>query len=92
MAKHPRSEGKIERRHQTLKNRMLLEYRFLPWALEKATSSTTTTIAATTSASATDRWQTSENSPCVPHTTGRWSSNRLEIRHLPLRRRERAML
>jgi transposase InsO family protein len=32
---HPRTQGKIERWHQTLKNRILLENYFLPGDLEK---------------------------------------------------------
>ena len=32
---HPRTQGKIERRHQTMKNRMLLENYFLPDDLER---------------------------------------------------------
>lgn len=32
----PRAQGKIERRHQTLKNRILLENRYLPRALDGA--------------------------------------------------------
>lgn len=31
---HPQTQGKIERRHQTLKNRILLENYFLPGDLE----------------------------------------------------------
>jgi putative transposase len=31
----PQTQGKIERWHQTLKNRILLEYYFLPGDLEK---------------------------------------------------------
>ena len=33
---HPQTQGKIERRHQTLKNRVLLENYFLPGQLEAA--------------------------------------------------------
>ena len=47
---HPQTQGKIERWHQTLKNRILLENYFLPGDLEarsKRSSSTTTTIAIT---------------------------------------------
>jgi putative transposase len=32
---HPQTQGKIERWHQTLKNRILLEHNYLPGALEK---------------------------------------------------------
>ena len=32
---HPRTHGKIERWHQTLKNRILLEHYFLPGDLER---------------------------------------------------------
>jgi putative transposase len=32
---HPQTQGKIERWHQTLKNRILLEHHFLPGDLEK---------------------------------------------------------
>jgi len=32
---HPQTQGKIERWHQTLKNRILLEHYFLPGDLEK---------------------------------------------------------
>jgi transposase InsO family protein len=43
---HPQTQGKIERWHQTLKNRILLENYYLPGALEEAiaapSSSTTT--------------------------------------------------
>ncbi len=35
-ARHPQTQGKIERWHQTLKNRMLLENYFLPGQLELA--------------------------------------------------------
>jgi putative transposase len=49
---HPQTQGKIERWHQTLKNRILLENYFLPGDLERrsAPSSTTTTTTATTRA------------------------------------------
>ena len=33
---HPQTQGKIERWHQTLKNRILLENHYLPGALEAA--------------------------------------------------------
>ncbi len=33
---HPQTQGKIERWHQTLKNRILLENHYLPGALEQA--------------------------------------------------------
>ena len=33
---HPQTQGKIERWHQTMKNRVLLEYYYLPGALERA--------------------------------------------------------
>jgi putative transposase len=33
---HPQTQGKIERWHQTLKNRILLENQYLPGALEAA--------------------------------------------------------
>ena len=33
---HPQTQGKIERWHQTLKNRILLENNYLPGALEQA--------------------------------------------------------
>jgi transposase InsO family protein len=33
---HPQTQGKIERWHQTMKNRVLLENYYLPGALEKA--------------------------------------------------------
>lgn len=33
---HPQTQGKIERRHQTLKNRILLENYYLPGDLEAA--------------------------------------------------------
>ena len=33
---HPQTQGKIERWHQTLKNRILLENYYLPGALEQA--------------------------------------------------------
>ena len=33
---HPQTQGKIERWHQTLKNRLLLENYYLPGALEEA--------------------------------------------------------
>ena len=50
---HPQTQGKIERWHQTLKNRILLENYYLPGDLEarSATSSPTTTICDTTRAS-----------------------------------------
>jgi putative transposase len=50
---HPMTQGKIERWHQTLKNRILLENYFLPDDLEAQVgrSSPTTTTAATTRAS-----------------------------------------
>ena len=35
---HPQTQGKIERWHQTLKNRVLLENYYLPGALEQAIS------------------------------------------------------
>lgn len=35
---HPQTQGKIERWHQTLKNRILLENYYLPGALEQAIS------------------------------------------------------
>jgi putative transposase len=47
---HPQTQGKIERWHQTLKNRILLENYFLPGDLERRSrpsSSTTITIATT---------------------------------------------
>jgi len=49
---HPQTQGKIERWHQTLKNRILLEHYFLPGNLEAKidASSTTTTIVAVTRA------------------------------------------
>jgi transposase InsO family protein len=52
---HPQTQGKIERWHQTLKNRILLENYFLPGDLEARSrpSSSTTTTAATTRASTT---------------------------------------
>ncbi|MBN8629461.1 MAG: transposase [Rhodobacterales bacterium] len=34
--RHPQTQGKIERWHQTLKNRILLENNYLPGALEQA--------------------------------------------------------
>jgi hypothetical protein len=34
--RHPQTQGKIERWHQTLKNRILLENYYLPGALEEA--------------------------------------------------------
>jgi putative transposase len=52
---HPQTQGKIERWHQALKNRILLENYFLP-AISNARSrpsSSTTTIGATTRASTT---------------------------------------
>jgi len=33
--RHPQTQGKIERWHQTLKNRILLEHHYLPGALEE---------------------------------------------------------
>jgi transposase InsO family protein len=36
---HPQTQGKIERWHQTLKNRILLENYYLPGALERAVGS-----------------------------------------------------
>ncbi|MSQ76256.1 MAG: IS3 family transposase, partial [Rhodoferax sp.] len=33
---HPQTQGKIERWHQTLKNRVLLEHYYLPGALEQS--------------------------------------------------------
>jgi transposase InsO family protein len=44
---HPQTQGKIERWHQTLKNRILLENYYLPGDLEARIepSSITTTIA-----------------------------------------------
>ena len=33
--RHPQTQGKIERWHQTLKNRILLEHYYLPGALEE---------------------------------------------------------
>ena len=33
--RHPQTQGKIERWHQTLKNRVLLEHYYLPGALEE---------------------------------------------------------
>ena len=57
---HPQTQGKIERWHQTLKNRILLENYYLPGDLENQISalqarrpSITTTTNATTRASAT---------------------------------------
>jgi hypothetical protein len=49
---HPQTQGKIERWHQTLKNRILLENYYLPGDLERrsAPSSITTTTGATTRA------------------------------------------
>ena len=49
---HPQTQGKIERWHQTLKNRVLLENCFLPGDLEKqvASSSIITITTATTRA------------------------------------------
>ena len=47
---HPQTQGKIERWHQTLKNRILLENYFLPATLRprsRSSSSTTTTSATT---------------------------------------------
>jgi transposase InsO family protein len=51
---HPMTQGKIERWHQTLKNRILLDNYFFPaiWKLRLRLSSTTTTTADTTKASA----------------------------------------
>jgi transposase InsO family protein len=51
---HPQTQGKIERWHQTLKNRILLENYFLPGASKgrSAPSSITTTTTATMRASA----------------------------------------
>ena len=34
MPRHPQTQGKIERWHQTLKNRILLEHAYLPGELE----------------------------------------------------------
>ena len=53
---HPMTQGKIERRHLSLKSRILLENYYLPGDLERAvaTSSTTTITAAITRA-----WRTS---------------------------------
>jgi putative transposase len=58
---HPQTQGKIERWHQTLKNRILLENYFLPGALERqiAPSSSTTITSATTRASETSHRPTS---------------------------------
>jgi putative transposase len=52
---HPMTQGKIERWHQTLKNRILLENYYLPGALQvgAAHSSPTTITGATTRAWAT---------------------------------------
>lgn len=52
---HPQTQGKIERWHQTPKNRILLENYYLPGDLEQSseTSSPTITISATTRASQT---------------------------------------
>ena len=36
--RHPQTQGKIERWHQTLKNRILLEHYYLPGALEEQVS------------------------------------------------------
>jgi transposase InsO family protein len=51
---HPQTQGKIERWHQTLKNRILLENYYLPDELEGRSppSSDTTTTHAITRASA----------------------------------------
>ncbi len=53
--RHPQTQGKIERWHQTIKNRVLLENRFLPGDLKQqssrlAPSSITTTTTAITRA------------------------------------------
>ncbi len=46
---HPQTQGKIERWHQTLKNRILLENYYLPGALEaQSTASSITTITSDT--------------------------------------------
>ena len=49
---HPQTQGKIERWHQTLKNRILLENYFLPATLSARSrrSSNITTTSATTRA------------------------------------------
>ena len=36
--RHPQTQGKIERWHQTLKNRILLEHYYLPGDLERQIS------------------------------------------------------
>jgi putative transposase len=58
---HPQTQGKIERWHQTLKNRILLENYYLPGDLEarSAPSSSTTITGATTRAWATSPRPTS---------------------------------
>ena len=52
---HPQTQGKIERWHQTLKNRVLLENYFLPviWRCKFAHSSNIITTTGTTKASTT---------------------------------------
>ena len=65
---HPQTQGKIERWHQTLKNRILLENYYLPGDLENQVEAFvgTTTTTATTRAWATSRRPTSTSGAARP--------------------------
>ena len=77
---HPQTQGKIERWHQTLKNRILLENYYLPGDLEarrSAPSWSTTITGATTRALATSRPPTSTSDGIRPSSNeGRASKNK----------------
>jgi transposase InsO family protein len=83
---HPQTQGKIERWHQTLKNRILLENYYLPELSRRRSppSSSTTTTSATTRASATSHLPTSTSAGRKPS-----SANGRRSRRRPSRRAAR---
>ena len=75
---HPQTQGKIERWHQTLKNRILLENYYFPGDLEakvSARSSSIITIAAITKVWATSRPPTSTSDAVTKSSCNEKGSN-----------------
>ena len=74
---HPQTQGKIERWHQTLKNRILLENYYLPGDLKAhiGASSSTTIIVAITRACRTSRPPTSTSDEVKPSCSNAKGSN-----------------
>jgi hypothetical protein len=75
---HPQTQGKIERWHQTLKNRILLEHYYLPGDLERQVSRPSwliTTMPAITRARAISRRPTSTSDEPRPSSSNAKGSN-----------------